>query len=214
MKTGADLVAHAVRAYRDLTNDLPDGQATRARVLALMEQRRRWGQRARRLSVGAILAALIAGSGALAAARVARWAQPPGLVLLDGATPLHAPEPAGLLRPRRTIPAAQPPGAQAPDADEESVLYGAAHAAHFAGGDPQTALAAWNAYLRRYPHGAFAPEARFNRAICLIRTGQPEAASAALAPFAASTFGGYRRAEAQRLLDWLRQPALSAAPGR
>ena len=48
--------------------------------------------------------------------------------------------------------------------------------------------------------GRFAPEARWNRAIALFKLGRRDEAVAALQPFADGAYGGYRRAEATRLI--------------
>jgi hypothetical protein len=92
----------------------------------------------------------------------------------------------------------------APRSDQEaSRLYAVAHEAHFVGHDPGVALAAWDAYLRAAPDGALAPEARYNRALTLVRLGRTDDARAALAPFARGEMGGYREGEARALLDAL-----------
>jgi TolA-binding protein len=78
--------------------------------------------------------------------------------------------------------------------------YRAAHELHFQAQDWAAALAAWSRYLELAPNGPLAPEARFNRGLCWIRTGDPASARAALTPFAEGHFGGYRQAEAARLL--------------
>lgn len=90
------------------------------------------------------------------------------------------------------------PRAAAPDPAHE--LYRAAHQAHFGGGDWQRALTAWEAYLRAAPRGRLAPEARYNRALCLARLGRTAAAREALEPFARASAGSYRQREASELL--------------
>lgn len=65
--------------------------------------------------------------------------------------------------------------------------------------DPH-ALAAWDDYLKAAPSGTLAPEARYNRALCLIRLHKFDQARAALQPFAEGTDGNYRKAEARALL--------------
>jgi len=65
------------------------------------------------------------------------------------------------------------------------------------------ALTAWDAYLAAAPRGQLAPEARYNRALSLVRLGRIAEARAALAPFANGPAGGYRRAEAAALLERL-----------
>jgi len=106
--------------------------------------------------------------------------------------------------PAAVAPAASPavPG---PEEDAaEAVAYARAHRAHFVDGAPARALDAWDAYLAAHPHGAFAPEARYNRAICLVHLGRLAEAARALRPFAAGDVGRrYRRQEAQVLLDWI-----------
>lgn len=105
-------------------------------------------------------------------------------------------------------PATQPPAAEpaanpapAPVDPDAHALYQAAHRAHFAEHDPSAALTGWNAYLAAAPRGRFAVEAHYNRALCLVRLGRTEEAKKALEPFARGSFGGYRQAEAQKLLE-------------
>lgn len=88
--------------------------------------------------------------------------------------------------------------------DHETPLYEAAHAAHFVDRDPTRALAAWDAYLAAYPSGRFAPEAKYNRALSLLRLGRRDEAQEGLAPFADGAYGDYRKREAKKLLDALR----------
>lgn len=123
---------------------------------------------------------------------------------------LRSPEPAATPPPakaaprhRRVAAAASPlpaPVVEAPPAaSPELAAYRAAHDAHFGGAGAGAALAAWDAYLDGYPDGSFAPEARYNRALCLVRLERWSAAAAALAPFADGTEGGYRQREAAAL---------------
>jgi TolA-binding protein len=88
--------------------------------------------------------------------------------------------------------------------DREQSLYAAAHRAHFVAQDAASALRGWAAYLAAYPDGRFALEARYNRAISLVRLGRRSEARAALEPFASGDTGGYRQREARELLDALR----------
>jgi hypothetical protein len=64
-------------------------------------------------------------------------------------------------------------------------------------------LRGWDAYLSAAPRGRFAPEARYNRALTLIRLGRRDEAREALRPFAEGAHGDYRRDEAARLIDAL-----------
>lgn len=78
-----------------------------------------------------------------------------------------------------------------------------AHQAHFVDHDFGAALRAWDAYLGAAPAGRFAPEARYNRALCLVRLGRKGEAESALRPFADGAYGGYRRDEAKALIEAL-----------
>jgi hypothetical protein len=87
---------------------------------------------------------------------------------------------------------------QAPVTDGE--VFAQAHRLHFGGSDPAAAIAAWDDYLRRFPAGQFVPEARYNRAIDLLKLGRTAEARAALEPFADGAYGSYRRDEARAML--------------
>jgi hypothetical protein len=104
-------------------------------------------------------------------------------------------------------PPVAPPARVAPAAPVEPVeaLYRRAHELHFHGGDPAVTLAAWDAYLAAEPAGRFSVEARYNRAILLIRLRRYADARAALQPFARGEIeaAGYRRDEAARLVERL-----------
>ena len=104
-------------------------------------------------------------------------------------------------------PAVTAPASPAPPTDDggdaEGALYGVAHHAHFMARDPAQALQAWNAYLDAYPSGRFSLEARYNRALSLVRLGRLDEAHDALDPFASGAAGGYRQREARELLDAL-----------
>jgi TolA-binding protein len=86
--------------------------------------------------------------------------------------------------------------------DADGDLYRLAHEAHFDAHDYGRALSGWNAYLQAAPNGRFATEARYNRAICLLRLGRDAEARQALEPFASGKMG-YRQVEARELLDEL-----------
>lgn len=107
-----------------------------------------------------------------------------------------------------TISAAAAPVATASSSaafqDTDGDLYRLAHEAHFTSHDYARALAGWDAYLRAAPGGRLATEARYNRAICLLRLGRDAEARRALEPFA-SGFMGYRQNEARQLLQELSQ---------
>jgi hypothetical protein len=114
--------------------------------------------------------------------------------------PLVAPEKAS---PRASSSAVTSPAPVTSAPDPELELYRAAHRAHFQDQDTLRALGAWNAYLEQNPNGRFALEARYNRALCLVRLGRKDEARAALSPFANGSFGGYREREARELIEAL-----------
>ena len=106
---------------------------------------------------------------------------------------------------------------QAPPAvTEEPALerYRDAHRIHFDAGNPAAALAAWDRYLADFPASSFAADARFNRALCLLRLGQRADARQALEAFAGAPPGTYRQRDAAALLEGLEAAAasLTAAP--
>lgn len=115
--------------------------------------------------------------------------------------------PAPLVEPAAGAPApepAQPVVTMTPAPDTEAAdlaLFRRAQRLHL-NRDPR-ALAAWDDYLRVAGGGPLAPEARYNRALCLVRAGRKAEAKAALAPFANGAYGAYRRTEAMQLMNAL-----------
>lgn len=135
-------------------------------------------------------------------------------------TPEAAPEtplPATTIaKPQRTSQLRKRPDAGAAETSPARALYLGAHKAHFGGGSPEAALQAWDAFLAAAPDDTFAPEARFNRAILLIKLRRPTQAAAALEPFVCAANGAYRQREASALLARLRAqhpelPAMTCA---
>jgi TolA-binding protein len=121
------------------------------------------------------------------------------------------PTPAPLIEPPpvpakiAATPSAKPTpslGASAAFQDTDGDLYRLAHEAHFTSHDYARALTGWNAYLHAAPNGRLATEARYNRAICLLRLGRDAEARQALEPFASGKMG-YRKNEARDLLEEL-----------
>jgi len=84
---------------------------------------------------------------------------------------------------------------------EERLAFERADSLHTA--RDAAAIGAWDAYLARYPDGRFAIEARYARALCLVRLGRTDDARDALAPFAAGRYGRYREREASALIEAL-----------
>jgi hypothetical protein len=134
--------------------------------------------------------------------------------------PAQPPAPAPAPPPRVEAPSSRaatgrsgqeagPPGSVTRGRPVEA-LYRRAHELHFRGADHAAALAAWEAYLAAEPMGRFVAEARYNRALLLIRLGRYAEARAALAPYARGEIaGGYRRAEATRLIERLPERGLN-----
>lgn len=106
-------------------------------------------------------------------------------------------------------PASPEPAPAVPSAAGSGALdvYEQAHRLHFLQHDYARALATWDRYLELAPSGSLALEARFHRAVCLVRLGRQQEARRALEPFARGAYGTYRQAQAQKLLD-----ELGAAP--
>jgi hypothetical protein len=135
-----------------------------------------------------------------------------------------APEPTPAVEPEAAAPAAQtepvasprrPKPARAtttPPASDTRELYRLAHAAHFGGSDPERALRAWDTFLAAAPSDAFAPEARYNRAILLVKLERHPQALSALEPFACAPRGAYRQREARALIDRMRTRAPKLEP--
>jgi tetratricopeptide (TPR) repeat protein len=92
----------------------------------------------------------------------------------------------------------------APGMSRDLALYNKAHQLHFRERRYNEALFAWEEYLGLTPTPTFALEARYNRALCLLRLGHYEEARAALVPFAEGRYvNGYRREEATRFIQAL-----------
>lgn len=100
--------------------------------------------------------------------------------------------------PAEAAPApSTPPKAAAPE-PAELALFRRAQALHLQH-DPR-AIDAWDAFLRVAGASALAPEARYNRALGLVRASRFGEARKALRPFAEGKYGSYRKQEASSLL--------------
>lgn len=104
-------------------------------------------------------------------------------------------------------PAPPPPQPLAPTGPDVLALFRQAQKLHFDQKNWQLALAAWQAYLDAAPNGELAPEARWNRAVCLVRLHKKQKAIQALKPFALAPLGSYRQADALALLEELQDGA-------
>jgi hypothetical protein len=101
-----------------------------------------------------------------------------------------------------SAPALPPVGGGLPSAD--LALYRRAHELHFGGADRTLALGAWDAYLKAFPRGAFAPEARLNRAVCLAKLGHEAEAERVLVDIERGRFGTDGRRQARKILGVLK----------
>jgi len=129
----------------------------------------------------------------------------PALLPSASASPLEAPTFASA----PVAAAAREPATPKPVTADRDALFSEAQALHFKAKDPARALAAWDRYLASQADAGWTtlvPEARYNRAICLVRLHRTGEARAALRPFAGGTWGGYRQQEARALLDSLGDP--------
>ncbi len=114
--------------------------------------------------------------------------------------PASAPLPARAIA-RPSLPAAALPAPSSSAVESADELYRRASQAHFVDHDYGKAVGLWDRYLQG--GGPLALEARYNRAVALLRAGRTAEARAALTPFAAGEYGAYRKQEAQALLDAL-----------
>lgn len=134
--------------------------------------------------------------------------------------PEVAPAPAPAMVEERTTPSPRPaaanakaeaaepnPSPSAPEAVEappaDLARFQRAYRLHFVDKDYEHALLAWEGYLRTSPGGQLAVEARYNRAMALVRLGRHREARIALEPFARGAFDGYRQSEARAILSAL-----------
>lgn len=122
--------------------------------------------------------------------------------VVEAPAPAPLEEPKVEAKPTPSASAKAAPSSSASFQDADGDLYRLAHEAHFGSHDYGRALLGWESYLQAAPRGRLATEARYNRAICLLRLGRDAEARQALEPFASGKMG-YRQSEAQQLLDEL-----------
>jgi hypothetical protein len=124
---------------------------------------------------------------------------PPGVAA--AATASFQMDPAPVAAPAAAAAKANPSGQAVASADLS--LYRRAHELHFGGADRARSLAAWDAYLRAFPSGTFAPEARLNRAVCLAKLGRKAEAEDVLVDIERGRFGKDGRRQARKILGAL-----------
>jgi TolA-binding protein len=187
--------------------------ATRLRVRESLERGHAWQRHAGALVALAVL--LVAScSWALATGKLQRWLAHEPSAPRRAATVAMPPIPdppaaqpavrAVVAQPQLDSPASEPaqPTHQR-TTDPAEALYERAHELHFRGDAPAAALVAWNAYLAAAPDGTFAIEARYNRALCLVKLGRLAEARTALEPYARGDVvpAGYRQSDAAHLIE-------------
>ena len=211
-------------ALRDVAGDGEDGalaEATRLRVRRTLDQDH--GVRRQLVSLAAALAILLGGtvSWALVTGNLTKlWSavRDRARITAQQELPAEQPRAAPAIVPVKhtAAPRPEPPMIESdlvepvdvdtpPPAPPVEALYRHAHELHFHGDNYAAALAAWDAYLAVEPAGRFSVEARYNRALCLVRLGRLVEARAALLPFAHDEVEpkGYRHDEATALVDRL-----------
>jgi hypothetical protein len=94
-----------------------------------------------------------------------------------------------------------PPVKPAPALDPFLTIYQSAHRAQFRAGDCHAAVQGYADYLSAAPSGSFAVDARYNRAVCLIKLGRTSEARTILQPFSEGRYGSYRQKRAGKLLE-------------
>lgn len=109
--------------------------------------------------------------------------------------------------PPPAVPVAVIPAPQPSAADPNAPLFAEAHRLHFTEHDPAKAIPAWDRYLQAAPNGRFVPEAKYNRALAMIRVGRRAEAITELTAFAQGKYGNYRKQEAEALLEALAKDA-------
>jgi len=215
-----------VRALREMTATPADGGATRSRVLSrLADQPRR--RRTHELVLLAIVLlsavpAVSAGwkylsrapdqaNSATGSGVSRRQALPPQAgphvdepgIPATGESELSA-SPPPVTTPARATAEASAPAKQPKTEVSDLDLYGRAHEAHFHENNFRKALRLWMEYADRYPQGRFLPEAQFNRAVCLLRMGDRQAARRVLAKLVKSPTPDHPKDDAERLLAEIR----------
>jgi hypothetical protein len=187
----------AARAVADRSTSAESGTATRLRIRETLARPAR-----KRSMLLAVIAAMLVGSSAFAFFEIRNPTPTPSPISTPTPTPTPTPIPIPTPTPTPTViatPIPKPALRHRASPDAELAAYRIAHEAHFHGDDPAAALAAWDAYLAAYPGGNFAVDARYDRALALIKLQRYDDARAALAPFVAAPAGSYHQADAAKL---------------
>jgi len=99
-----------------------------------------------------------------------------------------------------------PSAVMKPDDSERRALraYREAERLQFEDKDYARALDAWDRYVPLAGNSPLLVDAKWQRALCLVRLGRTDEAREALAPFARGDFGAYRKDEARTISSALR----------
>ncbi|MFT3696946.1 MAG: hypothetical protein QM831_27640 [Kofleriaceae bacterium] len=205
-------------ALRGLDDISADASATRLRVRRTLEE----GHVGRRhVGLIAALCVLLVASTtwALATGKIPLFVKKPAPVVVTQhvepapqkqiVPPAPMPAPPVVEAPVVEAPVVVPPPpapkkivAPAPAKPVMSPRYQKAHDLYFHDKDYAAALIAWDDYLAAEPNDRFVTEARYNRALTLVRLDKLADAKAALQPFADGTvLDGYRKDEAAKLIE-------------
>lgn len=201
-------------ALRELDDVAADASATRLRVRRTLEE----GHFLRRhVGLVAMFAVLLVASTtwALATGKIPLFVTKPAPLVTPTPSPAPAPvietparvvvEPPPVIVEQPVIKKPVPVKPRESRESRESVMsprYQKAHDLYFHDKSYDAALAAWDEYLAAEPNDRFVTEARYNRALTLVRLDRLAEAKAALEPFAAgSVLDGYRQAEAAKLIE-------------
>ncbi|GAB5541770.1 MAG: hypothetical protein SangKO_015300 [Sandaracinaceae bacterium] len=128
---------------------------------------------------------------------------PPEREVEEPEAPPPPPVPSARVARRSPRPAVAPASPADGAARIERERFERAYRLHFRGDSPEAALGAWDAYLRAHPDGRYALEARYDRALCLVRLDRLAAARVALEDVVQR---GYRVSDARALLDAMGAP--------
>jgi hypothetical protein len=229
---GGDLLERGLEALRgqDLDVDGIQIAATRSRVLQSLDRGAARRRRSVGTAIAAVILGTGTLSWAVATGRLDTVMEAVGISERAEVQPVERPRMTATVPSRELVPELEPtavPDAATetapdtapdtatapeiaapraprnPDRDRrERAMFRAAHDLHFKRHDTTAALAAWDAYLATAPAGKLAVEARYNRALALVRLGRRDEAIAALAPFERGDIApaGYRQREARALL--------------
>jgi tetratricopeptide (TPR) repeat protein len=199
---GAMAVARK-RALRDRVLGAPRKRSLRAArwvmpIAAVLAAASVWASVTREHHVSAPVVAPIAPIATIATTAVVA----PVIVTTASVTVIES-APASVAPPVHVAAATNSPP---PDDSERRALraYREAERLQFDEKDYARALEAWDRYVPLAGKSPLLVDAKWQRALCLVRLGRSDEARSALEPFAHGDLGAYRQSEAQTILGTLR----------